>query len=66
MLSSEHLTVNNKFMTYNSESKPNVPKFNGVPSATNRATDRLKNQHHEELRRRARYVFVIFDFYFAK
>lgn len=64
MISSESLTTH-----YNFESKPNVPKFNGVTpvSSVNRATrvgnptDRLKNQHHEELRRRASYQKVYAD-----
>jgi len=63
MISSENFGSN-----YNNfESKPNVPKFNGVSSSsssappTNRVHDRLKNQHHEELRRRASYQKVFAD-----
>ncbi|CAG5097452.1 Oidioi.mRNA.OKI2018_I69.XSR.g15082.t1.cds [Oikopleura dioica] len=37
------------------ESRPNVPRFPGGSSNSNRDIDRLKNQHHEELRRRASY-----------
>jgi len=58
MISSENLGQN-----YNFESKPNVPKFNGQPGSTaspvNRATDRIKSQQHEELRRRASYQKVL-------
>lgn len=36
-------------------SQPSVPRFPGGSSNSNRDIDRLKNQHHEELRRRASY-----------